>query len=213
MLQVQAFALRGKRVTALKPNLFDMTRDHEFKGGFTRLWWIPFLTGLLGLAVGVWCLCSPRTSLPALACFFTGCLCAAGLLNVCFGIVNANAVPKWGWSVAIGIFELVCGAWLLTLPESVLAGVFVYVIGFCLIAEAIGAICETCAWLNYAKNWTGLLLGFLLIALLLSCMFLSGPAFGGIVGWLYIGFAFVSMGLYRFVFALKLRKLNKALNS
>ena len=30
-----------------------------FNGGLTRFWWIPLVTGVLSLAIGIWCLCGP----------------------------------------------------------------------------------------------------------------------------------------------------------
>lgn len=190
-----------------------MTTGFEFKEGSTRFWWIPLFTGLLSVIIGIWCLCSPATSLPALALFFAGCICAGGLLNLCFGIANSGITPYWGWSIAVGILEIICGGWLFTLPIAIVTSIFIYVIGFYLIVEAVGYIFEVCAWLNYSRNWVAILLGFLLVTLLLSCIFLSGPIFGGIAVWLYIGFAFISMGFYRLTFAARLRKLNKRLRS
>lgn len=190
-----------------------MANNHEFKGGLTRYWWIPLLTGLLSIFIGIWCLGSPATSLPTLALFFAGCICAGGLLNLCFGIANSGIAPYWGWNIAIGILEIICGGWLFTLPTAAVTSIFIYVIGVYLIVAAFVYMFEACAWLSYSKNWVAVLLGFLLVTLLLACIFLSGPVLGGIAVWLYIGFAFISMGIYRLASAARLQKINSFLRS
>lgn len=179
-----------------------------FKGGVTRLWWLPLVTGLLSIGIGIWCLCSPDSSLPVLAYVFAGLIIAAGVINIAFSIANTQVMPGWGWSLALGLIEIICGIWLYTLPADMLVVTFIYTIGIYLIFVTINAICESWMLYTYSSGWIGLLLAFLLITLAFAVIFLAGPVIGGVAVWLYIGISFISFGCYRMALAFKLRKLN-----
>ena len=179
-----------------------------FNGGLTRLWWIPLITGLLAIAVGIWCLCSPESSLPVLAYVFAAAFCATGVLNLAYGIVNTQPHSSWGWSLALGLIEIICGIWLFMMPEAQLVTVFIFTIALYLIFVAINAICEAFVLAGYARDWLALMLVFLLATLVFAIIFLAGPIAGGIAVWLYIGISFITFGCYRILLALKLRKLN-----
>lgn len=184
-----------------------------FNNAITRFWWFPLITGLLSVGVGVWCLLCPAQSLPVLAVVFAICIIAAGLLNIAFGIANTAPHSNWGWSLALGIFELIVGVWLFMIPEPALVSTFIFTVGIYLVVVTINAICETCVLSSYANDWTVWLLGFLLITLVFALVFLAGPVAGGIAVWLYIGISFITFGIYRLILAAKLRKINKRINS
>lgn len=179
-----------------------------FNGGLTRFWWIPLITGLLSIAIGIWCLCSPESSLPVLAYVFAGVFCATGILNIVYGIVNSAPYSNWGWSLALGLIEIVVGIWLFMMPESQLITVFIFTIALYLIFVTIYAICESFVLASYAGDWLAFMLIFLFATLVFAFIFLAGPIAGGIAVWLYIGISFITFGCYRIMLSLKLRKIN-----
>lgn len=166
------------------------------------------ITGLLSIAIGIWCLCSPDSSLPVLAYVFAGIVIAAGIVNVIFAGANSRIMPGWGWALALGLIEVICGIWLYTLPESMLIVTFIYTIGVYLIFVTINAICESCMLYTYSSGMTGWLLALLLVTLAFAVIFLAGPVVGGVAVWLYIGISFITFGCYRIALSTKLRKLN-----
>lgn len=186
-----------------------MGKDFIFKGGVTRYWWVPLLTGFLSIGIGVWCLLSPTTSLPVLAYAFAIVMCAAGFFNLLFAFTNSRLFPGWGWSLAMGILELFCGIWMLCMPEGVLTSTFIWIVGFYLIFAVINAICDSCTFYGYANDWFGWILAVLLISLLFAVIFISGPIVGGITVWLYIGIGFILFGVYRIMMAGKIRRINR----
>lgn len=177
--------------------------------GVTKYWWIPLLTGLLAIGIGIWCLCDPSESLPILAYAFSWCICFAGVFNIFFGFSNTRFYHGWGWSLALGILELICGIWLLSLPVPVLTSAFIFAIGIYIIVIAINAICEACMLYSYSAPWAVLLIALLLVTLFFAIVFLSGPIAGAMAVWLYIGISFIFFGGYRVGLALAIRKINK----
>lgn len=187
-------------------------KDIVFKGGLTKYWWVPMLTGIFAILIGIWCLCSPASSLPVLACVFSILICIAGVANICLAITARKALPTWGWALALGIIELVCGIWLLTLPEPVLTVAFIYAIGIYLIFAAINSIAEACVLDTYQSGMLGWLIGFLVITLVLTIIFMAGPIAGGVAVWLYIGLSFICFGIFRLMLSAKIRKINKEIS-
>lgn len=179
-----------------------------FKGGITKYWWMPLITGLLAIAIGIWCLCSPDSSLPVLAYVFAAVIIVAGVINLAFAVANTQTMPGWGWPLALGLIEIICGIWLYTLPQEMLIVTFIYTIGVYLIFITINAICESCMLYTYSSGMVGWLLALLLITLAFAVIFLAGPVVGGVAVWLYIGISFITFGCYRIGFAAKMRKLN-----
>ncbi|MDE6534045.1 MAG: DUF308 domain-containing protein [Muribaculaceae bacterium] len=177
--------------------------------GITRLWWIPLITGILCIGFGVWCILSPVSSLPVLAYVFAGCFCGAGFLNVVYSIINARVNKGWGWSFALGVLELICGVWLFMLPEGVLVQTFIFIIGIWILVAAVNSICEACLFASYSPLWMVWMILLLVATVVFSIMFLSDPVAGGIAVWLWIGLSLILFGLYRIVFAVKVRHLNR----
>ena len=187
-------------------------KDMIFKGGLTKYWWVPMLTGIFAIIIGIWCLCSPTASLPVLAYVFTALITVAGIANICLAVTARKALPTWGWPLAMGILEIICGIWMFTLPQGVLTVTFIYVIGIYLIFAIINSIAESCMLDSYNSGMLSWLLGFLLIALVLTIIFLAGPIAGGVAVWLYIGLSFISFGIFRLMLSLKIRKINKEIS-
>lgn len=185
-----------------------MEKHYIFKGGLAKYWWVPLITGLLSIAIGIWCLFSPAESLEIFAYVFAWVICFAGMFNFLFALSNTKRYPGWGWSLGLGLLELICGIWMLTLPLPTLTVAFVYGIGFYLIFAVINGICDACTFYGYSRDWFGWILAILLITLLFALIFMAGPIGGGIAVWLYIGISFIMFGIYRIIVAAKIRKLN-----
>lgn len=177
-----------------------------------RYWWLPMITGLLAIGVGVWCLANPDSSLPVFAYVFSIILAVAGFMNLAFSLSNIGRLTGWGFKMFIGIIELICGIWMLMMPEQQMVGVFIYGVGFYLVFVAITAICETCMFYGDNSFWLTLLLTFIICTLVFAFIFLAGPIAGGIAVWLYIGIAFICFGLYRIFISAKIYQVNKMIN-
>lgn len=188
-----------------------MENNYVFKGGVTKYWWVPLITGLLSIGIGVWCLCNPVASLSALSIVFAWLIFAAGIFNLSFAVSNAKRFPNWGWALGLGLLEVICGVWMIFLPQAVLTTVFIYAIGFYLIFAAINAICDACTFYGYSRDWLGWIIALLLVTLLFAVIFMAGPIGGGIAVWLYIGISFITFGIYRLVLSAKIRRLNKSI--
>lgn len=184
-----------------------MENNFLFKTIAAKYWWIPIITGLLSIAIGVWCLLAPVESLPVLAYVFAAVMCASGAFNISFAAVNNKLYPGWGWALAMGLLEIVCGVWMFCLPLPVLTTVFIWVIGIYIVFACINAICDSFTSYGYSNDWFGWIVAILLVTLLFALIFMAGPVADGIAVWLYIGISFILFGLYRIILAAKLRRI------
>ena len=186
-----------------------MNTISSFDRGVTRLWWLPLLAGLLCIGLGIWTLCSPVFSMIVLAYVFTGFLIAAGVMDLCYGLVNARMAPNWGWSLALGLIELIAGIWMCTLPAGVLTVAFMYAVGIWIIIAAINSICEAFMLSEYS-GW-GIALGiiFLIATIFFAILFLGNPIVGGVVVWIWIAVSLICYGVYRICLAYFLRKITR----
>lgn len=185
-------------------------KQFTLKSGLRKLSWLPIVTGIISLGLGIWCLCSPVTSLEVFAYVFAGCLCAAGVLNLCLAFGNSSVGWNWGWALALGMLELICGVWLFTLPAIVLTTAFVFFVGVWIIVAAINALCEMMVLSSYSTGWTVVSVLLLVATIILAIIFMTNPISGGIAVWLYIGLSLILFGIYRFVFAASMRNISKA---
>lgn len=187
-----------------------MERSNYFFG-LTRFWWAPLITGLLFIGFGVWCLCDPSSSLPILAYIFAGIIGAIGLFNLCYGFSNTGSNFGWGWAAAAGIVEILFSIFLFFIPQPALTVIFTYGVGVYIIFMSIFSFCESFMVSQRSTAFFWWILLFLIASLVFALIFILGPIGGAIIGWLYIGISFICYGLYRILFACKVRQINKTM--
>lgn len=175
----------------------------------TRYLWIPLFTGLIAIGLGIWCFCSPVSSIPVMAYIFAGFMCLAGVFNIAFSFINRGLSPHWGWSLAFGLLDLVAGVWMFCLPAPEIAVTFVIVLGIWLVCVAINAICETMVLSSGSIFWTVLSILLLVCTIYFAVVVVSSPVTMAVAGWFYLGFSLLAFGCYRIAMYCKLRRLSR----
>lgn len=187
-----------------------MKNTVEFKGGITRLWWIPLITGLVCVGLGIWTLCCPVESLPVLAYTFAICMVVAGIMNLSYSIFTSGVASNWGWSMALGILELIAGIWMFSMPAVAVTEMFVFVMGIWIMVVAINSLCEATFMSSYSPAGIIWMILILIATLAFSVIFLSSPVAGGVAVWLWLGLSFITFGVYRIVLSIKIKSINRA---
>lgn len=177
------------------------------KFGITRHLWIPLLVGIISIGLGIWCLCSPVSSIPVMAYIFAGILCVAGVFNVTFAFINRRIFSQWGWSLAMGILDIVAGIWMFCLPQAELSLMFIIVLGIWLVCVAINAICETMTLSSDSVGWTIVAVLLLILTIYCAVVVLSSPAAMAVMGWMYLGISLIAFGVVRIALYGRLRKI------
>lgn len=158
--------------------------------------WFSLIVGLISIVVGVWCICTPGTTLAALTVLFIIGFFAAGVLEICLAFTTIRS-QGWGWRLTAGIIDILLGIWLCAMPAGQAATILVYVIGFYIFFYSAMGIGESVHLSRYGVSGWGWMLFFNIVGVLASFLFLISPVFGGVfVTWL-VGLSFISYGLYR----------------
>ncbi len=177
-------------------------------GKSIKNWWVPLLIGIVLIITAFWTFMSPLESYLALAIVFSISFLVSGIMEIYFSIVNRDAIPNWGWSLAFGILTTIVGVMLVANPALTMVTLPLY-IGFVILFRSISAI----GWAMDAKDygvssWKGLLFTAIL-GIILSLMILWRPAIGGFTIVFWTGMAFLMGGIYSVYLAVHLRKLHK----
>ncbi len=179
------------------------------KGLVSRYWWIPMFTGLLAIGFGIWCLCDPSQSLPILAYVFAACMCVAGVLNFTFAFSVSGLYSQWGWSLFLGILELLCGIWMFCIPIPELVITFMYIIGIWILVVAIDGVVESCMMIKYNPWWVVWMIVMLFCTIGFSMIFLVNPVESLYIEWVWLGISLLTYGIYRICFSFAMKRLGK----
>lgn len=188
---------------------FNSMNINSIERKIHRIWWVPLITGIIALGLGIWCFWAPASSMEVLAFVFSAGIILAGILNISYAIVNSALDTNWGWSLVLGILEVVCGVWLCTVPGPQLTIAFAYAAGIWVLVASIMSIGEALFFSRYSFGWA---IG-MIVLLIFTCFFgfyiLLNPFFSGFVGWVWIGCSLLFFGVWRICLAFKIRSLNK----
>lgn len=180
--------------------------------GITKYWWLPLVSGIIFIGLGVWCLCDPGPFLSILAYIFAGAIAVAGLFNLFYGICNYDTYHGWGYAVAAGVVEILFSIFLFFIPDPLLAYVFVYGTGLYIIFMAIYSFFESFMAIRQNSGWCAILSILVLCALAFAFIFILGPGAPGLIGWIWIGVSFLCYGAYRILLAIRIKALAKSNN-
>ena len=182
-------------------------KNYTFSG-LTRYWWVPLITGLICIGLGIWTLCSPVESIKILAYAFAVCFAAAGIFYIVFSCMASRFTSDWGWGLAMGILEVIGGVWLLMLPAPQLEVAFIYIVGFWILFAAISSVSVAFA-MPGGGAWTVWAVLLLIATIIFGVIFLTNPLAGGVAVWIWLALSLIVFGVYRLVFAGRLKTLRE----
>lgn len=195
----------------------------NYLNGINKLWWLPLVSGLIFIGLGIWCLCAPTDFLDIMAYVFAGAFGAVGLFSLIYGICNFNTNPGWGWSVAAGVVEILFCFFLFFIPQPILAYVFVYGIGLYVIFMAIYSFFEYFMVSRSSGFWFFWIIILSMAAIAFAITFIVGPGASelvgsvtsltgdlapAVIGWLWMGISFLCYGGYRIILSMRMKALN-----
>jgi uncharacterized membrane protein HdeD (DUF308 family) len=79
------------------------------------------IAGTAGVIAGIVLVAWPGPSLLILAFFVGAWLAVSGTFNVVASFSRRRALPQWGFTLAIGVIEVLLGIWAMRRPEATLA--------------------------------------------------------------------------------------------
>lgn len=170
-----------------------------------KLWWIPLITGLICLGLGIWVLLAPVSAVPVMAIIFAACLLGAGILNMVLGCATRSGSPVWGWALVLGILEIMAGVWMLCLPTMQMEVAFIFIVGIMVLVGAINALAESFALAARNVWWVIWSVLLLIATIVMAVIMFANPIAWGSFSIICLGCALVFFGAYRIGLAVTLR--------
>ena len=174
-----------------------------------KKWWVSLLLGILYMGLGIWMLRTPFGTYASLSLIFGAFILLLGLLWTAFSISVNNSLPGWGWFLAGGLLELIIGVLLLFYPAITLT-ILPLFIGFWLLLGGIMGIGSSFQYKSLGGKGWGWLLALGIFTVLFSIVLLINPIYAGISIVFMTAFSLITLGVFRMVFALNLRKLHNS---
>jgi uncharacterized membrane protein HdeD (DUF308 family) len=111
------------------------------------------IAGVAGVIAGIILVAWPGPSLLVLAFFVGAWLAVSGTFNIVASFSRRRALPHWGFTLTVGVIELLLGIWAMRRPEATLAvlitiiGLWAVVTGviYCMLAFEIRSAAATVA--------------------------------------------------------------------
>jgi uncharacterized membrane protein HdeD (DUF308 family) len=173
-----------------------------------KYWWISLLSGIFFVIVGIWVFKTPLESYLALAILFSVTFFVSGIFEIVYAVSNRSQLEGWGWALTGGIIDLILGFILMSNPGITIAVLPLFV-GFAVLFRSVMAMGAAFDLKSYgSKDWGWMLL-IAILGLLFSFMLLWNPIFAGATIIVWTGLAFISIGIFRIMLSLRLRKLHK----
>lgn len=180
---------------------------HTFLDGVRRYWWLPLITGLLCIALGLWTIFAPASALPAMAAAFAYCLILVGIFDGFWSLSTTRVNPSWGWDLCMSVIDVIAGVWMLTLDPAQMTLTFLYIIAIWIIFAAFNGIGQMMA-VSVKSAWaTAFGIVILIATILISFWMLINPIGLGLMAWMWIGIALLCYGVFRITIAFRIKNI------
>ncbi len=183
------------------------------KSAMSRFWWLPMIVGLISLGLGIWTLTRPVQSMMFLAYIFSIGFIVAGIFNLIFAVSVSKSYSGWGWSLAVGLLDLIAGIWLFALPPQQMLTTFVFIVGIWILVVAINELCQSFMLIRVSPWWILWMILLLIAVVVIAGVFLMNPIESGVIVWLWLGLSLTLFGIYRISFAAHLKSLGNRKNT
>jgi uncharacterized membrane protein HdeD (DUF308 family) len=170
-------------------------------------WYLPLIAGIIFIVVGIWVFATPAESYVALSIVFSITFLVNGIFETYFSIANKDELENWGWSLALGIMNLIVGVVLLLHPEISMT-TLPFFVGFVVLYRSIMAVSFSLDLKNYGILDWGSLMVVGILGILFGFILIWNPVFAGLSLVVWTGLAFIVSGVYSIYFSLKLKKLS-----
>jgi uncharacterized membrane protein HdeD (DUF308 family) len=173
-------------------------------------WWISLLVGAISIILGIICMFTPLATFATLSLIFVISFFCSGVLEVVFAITNREGISNWGWTLAMGIIDVIFGIILLNNMQLVPL-MLCYLIAFRIMLQSMWGVGMSLDLQTLKVSGWGWLLALSVLGIFTAIILLFQPVVAGLFAVYIISFGFVSYGVLRVYLSLKLKTLNKYL--
>jgi len=184
--------------------------NHLFKSfkKAVKYWWVSLLLGIIAVVLGIICMFTPFTTFTALTLLFICSFLVGGIAEIIFAISNKDSIKNWGWTLAVGIIDLVF-AILLLMNMELAPLMLAYLIAFWIMLQSFWGIGMSFDLQSIKGSGWGWLLALSILGVIASILLLFQPAVAGLFAAYIVSFGFLFYGVFRIYLAFRLKTLHK----
>jgi uncharacterized membrane protein HdeD (DUF308 family) len=171
-------------------------------------WYLKLFLGVIFIIVGIWVFVTPVGAYVALSLLFGISFLVTGILQIIYAGSNRKVLAHWGWTLAIGILELLVGILLLANPGLSMVILPLYV-GFVLLFRSITALGWSFLLRKLQIKYWGWVLTIGILGLIFSFVLLWDPLLTAYIIVIITGIAFLLTGISQIILSFRLKKWNK----
>ncbi len=178
-------------------------------------WYIPFVVGVIFIALAIYSFVTPEQSFLALTYLFSISFILTGVAEITFSYANKNEMDSWIWTLLFGVITAAFGFIMLVRPEISMATLPLY-IGFLVMFRSVNAISLALDLKGYGIPATRNLMWAGVLGLLFSIVLIWNPRFAGLTLVFWMSFVLFWAGvlsLYLGTFLYKIHKSPSALSA
>lgn len=171
-------------------------------------WWVSLVIGIIAVILGIICMFTPLATFATLSFLFVIAFLIGGISEIAFALTNRESLSNWGWTLAIGIIDIIFAIILLANP--MLAPLMLcYLIACWILIQSIWGIGMSIDLKDVPESGWGWLLALSLLGVLASILLLLQPAIVGLFAAYFVAFGFLAFGVLRIYMAFRLRSCKK----
>ncbi len=169
-------------------------------------WWLLVILGILLVIMGFWVTATPVASYVALSIFFSAMIFVSGISGLIFTFSNRKILKGWGWHLTSNLVDFVFGTILLIYPQISML-VLPFIVGFWFMFSGFSVIGLSGEFKAMGWKSSGWGIAFGILTILFAVLMILKPLFGALFIVYMTGFAFITLGVFRIVIGLQLKKL------
>ncbi len=171
-------------------------------------WWVSLVIGVIAIILGMICMFTPLATFASLSFLFVISFLIGGIAEMAFAITNRTSLSNWGWTLAIGIIDIIFAFILLANP--MLAPLMLcYLIACWILIQSIWGIGMAVDLKDVPESGWGWLLALSILGVLASILLLLQPAIVGLFAAYFVAFGFLAYGVLRIYMAFRLKAFKK----
>lgn len=122
---------------ALFSGFVSIVHSFELKPAMKH-WWVMLLSGVIGVAFGVYALAYyPVPSLAFAVIWVSWLLTVTGAVELYVAMQERSMGMQWGWMAALGVLSVAAGVFALAAPPVTLAAIVGLIAAFAIVAGAV----------------------------------------------------------------------------
>ena len=169
-----------------------------------RSWWAYLLNGILFIVLGIWMLTMPSESFKTFSIIIGIIVGVGGLAEVIFSVRYRKKHEEWIWNTTGGLLDLIIGVLILFDPKVFLVIITLVISISLLVAAVILVRSAVLSNRDGHRSWTWKLV-FGILVFLLAMVLIFRPEVLAVTIMLWMGIAFVSLGVLRVFMAFQIQ--------